>query len=308
MSLDLSVIVPTLNEGKYIGFCLKALANQTLPREKYEIILVDSYSNDNTVKISEKYVDKIVFVPRNGPGYARNVGAKIANGRILVFIDADTVASKDLLEKILRAFTDDKIVGGTCFYHPDSTRLFDRFIYITANNLTKLCDMLFLRNIAAVPGFICFIRKDVFEDIGGFDESLTVFEDHDLGIRMKKKGKIIYLDETYVMTSIRRNKALGYSRIIPLYMYVHLVSLLGKPPKIYYPAIRTEKPLHVNNTYPFLPTKRIILTTMFFAVCLALLLLLSPQKLLDYALYLFYLLKSLKHSFLKSYTSKSVNL
>jgi len=308
MSLDLSVIIPTLNEEKYIGLCLKALVNQTLPRERYEIILVDSYSNDNTVAISEKYVDRIVFVPRKGPGYARNIGVKVANGRILVFIDADTIASKDLLEKILCVFTDDKIVGGTCFYHPDSTRLFDRFIYITANNLTKLCDLLFLRSVAAVPGFICFIRKDIFEDIGGFDESLTVFEDHDLGIRMKKKGKIIYLDETYVMTSIRRNKALGYSRIIPLYMYVYLVSLLGKPPKIYYPAIRMENPLHVNNMYPFLPAKKIILTITFFAVCLALLLLLSPQKLLDYAIYIFYLLKSLKHSFLKSYASKSVNL
>src|SRR3989344_6976071 len=94
--MKFSFIIPTLNEGEYLEECLKSIKSQNF--NDYEIIIVDSYSKDNTVKIAKKYGAKVLYESKKGPAVARNTGAKKAKGEILIFPDADVRFEKDFLE------------------------------------------------------------------------------------------------------------------------------------------------------------------------------------------------------------------
>ena len=76
----ISVVVPALNEEKYIGHCLSSLRAQHYPRELYEIIVVDNASTDRTAEIARRFGLKVVFEPQRGVGRARHRGAQEARG------------------------------------------------------------------------------------------------------------------------------------------------------------------------------------------------------------------------------------
>src|SRR3989344_830900 len=94
--MKFSFIIPTRNEGDYLEGCLKSIKKQTI--KDYEIIIVDSYSKDNTVATARKYGAKVLFEKRRGPAVARNTGAKKTKGEILIFPDADVRFEKNFLE------------------------------------------------------------------------------------------------------------------------------------------------------------------------------------------------------------------
>jgi glycosyltransferase involved in cell wall biosynthesis len=116
-----SIIIPTLNEEKYIESTLKALKNQDY-KGKYEMIVADGLSKDNTVKIAKKYVDKVVLVKEKGIAKGRNAGAKVAKGNILLFIDADTILLFNGLTELIEPFKRKNIVGVTCPIIPISQK------------------------------------------------------------------------------------------------------------------------------------------------------------------------------------------
>src|SRR3954451_23034976 len=102
-----SVIIPCHNEEKHIGECLNSLLDQTLPADKYELIVIDDGSSDHTVSIVKGYVAKnpgrISYLQQNhaGPALARNKGAWEAAGKVLAFLDADMKFAPDFLEKLI---------------------------------------------------------------------------------------------------------------------------------------------------------------------------------------------------------------
>jgi len=98
--MEISVIVPTLNEENYLEDCLKSILRQTFPRNKYEIIVSDGSSEDRTIEIANNYADRVVVSKKRGIWWGRNYGAKFASGRFLVFIDADTKIKEDYLETV----------------------------------------------------------------------------------------------------------------------------------------------------------------------------------------------------------------
>ena len=116
----ISIIIPTLNEEKHIGNCLSLLKKQM--KQNDEIIVIDSYSKDNTVKIAKSYGVKIIQQPKKGIGLAKTSGAAIAKNDILVFLDADCSPSDDFIQRIKRHFEDEKViaVGGLGIYSSDS--------------------------------------------------------------------------------------------------------------------------------------------------------------------------------------------
>ncbi|RLG20087.1 glycosyltransferase family 2 protein, partial [Candidatus Micrarchaeota archaeon] len=109
--MGVSIIIPALNEEESIEKCLKSLRKQKF-EDKYEIILVDGYSQDSTVKIAKPYVDRVLKKKAHGPGAARNEGAEKAKYEILAFIDADCEAEKDWLDRIQRNFAKEKKLAG----------------------------------------------------------------------------------------------------------------------------------------------------------------------------------------------------
>src|SRR5437667_1575535 len=109
----ISVVIPAFNEEKYLPSCLQALANQTYPRDKFEIIVVDNNSTDRTSKIAATVRAKVVTEKKQGHVFALNAGMQKAQGEIIAVTDADTKVSKNWLETIDKIFDDQSIVGIT---------------------------------------------------------------------------------------------------------------------------------------------------------------------------------------------------
>ena len=225
----ISVIIPTLNEEKYIGMTLNALKNQDY-KGGYEIIVADGMSKDKTVEIAKKYADKIIQVKKRGIAVGRNAGARIAKGEILVFVDADTILLFNALKEVSKAFRRKKVVGAACPAIPLSSKARDFAIYWSLNEFVKRSIKL---KTPQIPGFFCAYRKEAFEEVNGFDERLKVLEDYDLSKRISKLGEIVFLDNTLVLTSQRRIEKWGRMKAIRKYLKIYFSYLLkGKNFKI----------------------------------------------------------------------------
>jgi len=102
MSVELSIIIPTHNSVSIIEQCICSLTSQSYPRDRYEIIVVDDGSKDGTIDLSKKSgADKVIEIEPCFQGKARNIGAEIANGKFLAFIDSDCEAKEGWIESII---------------------------------------------------------------------------------------------------------------------------------------------------------------------------------------------------------------
>jgi cellulose synthase/poly-beta-1,6-N-acetylglucosamine synthase-like glycosyltransferase len=219
-----SVIVPALNEERYIENCLKALKNQDY-KGKYEIIVADGMSKDKTVEIAKKYADKVIIVKKRGIAAERNAGAKIAKGEIFLFIDADTIASFNLIREIAKVFKKN-VVGATCHVLPLSPSATDFILYWFYNQFAKFSIKIGKPQIA---GCCCAYKREAFEKIGGFNEKLKTLEDFDISRRISKKlGKIKFINSAFVLTSPRRIKKWGKTKAAKKYVKLYVNYLLRK--------------------------------------------------------------------------------
>lgn len=199
-----SVIVPTSNEEKTIGNTLKALKNQTF--KDFEIIVKDGRSTDTTIKIANKYADKIVCKGDFSAADARNQGADYAKGIFLVFVDADTELPRDTLERFAQLIQNREIIGGSCRKIPQDGDLIDRMIYEFVNISTFFSYYL---HIGGAHGNCMLIRKSVFKAIDGFNPKIRIAEEQELVRKARKFGKFAFLLDIYVFESARRIQAWG---------------------------------------------------------------------------------------------------
>jgi len=229
----ISVVVPAFNEEKYIESCLLSLSHQSC--DWYEIIVVDGGSTDRTVKIAEKFADKVIVEAASPVGAARNLGAEYARGDIIAFIDADTIASQGWIAAIRDSMSKDGVVGVTGPTLPIGGKDVDRLIYrMSTEYIQKFLIMLKLPH---VPGFNCAYRRDAFLSVGGFDESRVTHEDMLLSMDLKQIGRIEYNPDMLAFTSLRRIEKYGYDRIVPLYVSNFFMTLLfDKSSKKYHPV------------------------------------------------------------------------
>jgi glycosyltransferase involved in cell wall biosynthesis len=91
-----SIIIPTFNSGRTIGICLESIIKQTY--REIEIIVVDNYSSDNTVKMAKSFNSKVI-ISSSERSAARNLGAKLAKGEYLLFIDSDMKLTKNVVKQ-----------------------------------------------------------------------------------------------------------------------------------------------------------------------------------------------------------------
>ena len=221
----ISVVIPAYNEEKYIDKCLESLKNQTFPKEKFEIIVVDNGSTDKTVKIAKKYGVRVVYEKRRGIAYARQRGLLSAKGEIVCGTDADTILPPNWLEKIYDKFRNDKkLVGlGGGFEFWDDRSIFSKII-------CKMISMLgFLMSKTPRPilvGYNHSFRRTIILSRGGYETELGArhtLDDIALAIKFKRCGKFIYDPNLKVLTSSRRLKKhpIGYL-VIPVIEYFRM--------------------------------------------------------------------------------------
>ncbi len=179
-----SVVISTKNEEKNIENCLKSIVFQTYPKENIEIIVVDNSSTDKTKEISQKYTEKVF---NKGPERSaqRNFGMlEKSSGEYLMFLDADMILSPDVIETCVKKMESEgslagiyisEVVLGKSYF--SKVRRFERSFY----------------DGTVIDG-ARFIKKSVFEKVGGFDEDLYAAEDWDLDKRLKKIGNLEVLE------------------------------------------------------------------------------------------------------------------
>ena len=105
---QLSVIVPVRDGSATLARALTAILASELPRNDYELIVVDDASTDGSAEVAARCADTVVRLSgrRCGPAYARNRGAEQARGEVLAFVDADAMVRPDTLPRMLRMLSD----------------------------------------------------------------------------------------------------------------------------------------------------------------------------------------------------------
>jgi len=159
-------------------------------RKPDEIILVDAYSTDRTVEIAKQYPVKI-FYDKRDLGTARDLGWKKAKGDIVVFTDVDAYPDKHWLEEIERAFSE----------HPEIGGVQGRSVIIGNEKLSERFHRRALKAkyFTFTHGANMAFRRKVLEEVGGFDSNKNCgWEDMDIGYRVSRKYKILYVPTAIV--------------------------------------------------------------------------------------------------------------
>ncbi|MBM4127642.1 MAG: glycosyltransferase [Nitrospira sp.] len=183
--MRISIIIPAFNEERLIGRCVESvfasLADHTKPGLTAEVIVVDNNSTDRTGQLAQQAGARVVFEPINQIGRARNTGAAAATGNWLLFLDADSLLSPELLSDILAMIEAGKHVG--C----GSTLAMEGLPW-WANGIFHLWrGMSVLFGWAAGALIVC--RHDAFREVGGFPQDLYALEEIHLSKRLKAWGR-----------------------------------------------------------------------------------------------------------------------
>jgi rSAM/selenodomain-associated transferase 2 len=187
----LSIIIPTLNEGRSLRATLEAIAPA---RGQVEVIVVDGGSEDETVEIARKFGAQVVASKR-GRGLQMHAGACKSRGEALWFLHADTIIPPDGVAQIRKALARDaETVGGNFTIRFDGEGSAARFLTWLYPQLRKLG--------LCYGDSAIFVRASVYREIGGF-KPFPLFEDLDLVRRLKVKGRLAHLPLA-VTTSSRR--------------------------------------------------------------------------------------------------------
>jgi glycosyltransferase involved in cell wall biosynthesis len=204
----ISVVIPAHNEAGYLPQTLDALQLQNYGW--YEVIVVANGCSDRTPEVARSLCHRLIVLSQKSLGIARNLGARMAKGEILVFLDADTILEPMTLRVIAEQFAQG-FATGTIRGRPDSPDPRYRILYGAKNMLHKLC---------LHPGssgvIICW--KDDFVRAGGFDENLEVRENSHLMKRLLRFGRYKFIGDVSAVTSMRRYEQQGFRKLTWLWV------------------------------------------------------------------------------------------
>ncbi|MEZ0049803.1 glycosyltransferase involved in cell wall biosynthesis [Mycobacterium sp. MAA66] len=212
----ISFVIPTLNEEKTIEATLQSLDSFSGP---HEVIISDGGSTDRTVEICRRYTDKIVIYDkpeRQTIAMARNMGADVATGDYVVFVDADVVIPDidDFFGVAGEAFgAEPRLVALTVKYRvfPDQRTWADAYMFFALGVQFRVQNNL-LRT-GASGGEFQMIDAEAFRKVNGFDEKLTAAEDMDLFKRLSKIGRTRFENKLTVFHTGRRAHAIGWRKL-----------------------------------------------------------------------------------------------
>ena len=226
MSVDYSVIVPAYNEEAFLPKTLEALQKaMSCENLRGEIIVVDNNSTDTTAASAKQFNTRLIFEPINQISRARNAGAREAQGRYLIFLDADTTVSTDLLKAALENLETKCCCGGGVLVGLDGK---------LTTSLQKGLDFWnwLSKKFNLAAGCFIYCLRDGFEKTGGFSEQVYASEEIWFSRQLAAWGKRYGLEfriitELAITTSMRK---------IHWYSPVQLI-MMGAPILIFPPAV-----------------------------------------------------------------------
>jgi GT2 family glycosyltransferase len=242
-----SVVVPTCGRLAQLERCLDALEVQDVPREMYEVLVVDDSAHGEATPLVERFAREATMQlrciragPRSGPARARNVGWRAARGGIIAFTDDDCIPTPRWLRAGLTAVVTSGGVDGACGtirvplsrdptdYERDAAGL-ERAEFATAN---------------------CFYTRRALDDVGGFDERFTAAwrEDSDLFLALLEKGKRLgFARDAVVVHPVRpagwgvsirqQRKSMFNALLYKKHPLLYRERVQASPPWIYYAIV-----------------------------------------------------------------------
>lgn len=254
----LSIVICSYNRASYIGDALTSLYEQSSGLASFEAIIVDNNSTDNTNEVFQKWRDShplgnftYTTEKQQGASYARNTGAKLANGAWLCFMDDDAVATEHYVQNIIRHIQDQPFVvgfGGRIIpkYIPSEPKWMSHYVSSLVGNFDYAPVACAFENGKYPLESNMIVKKDVYEQIGGFNTSLPGVvgtlriggEGKELFYKIMHLGHKIYYDP-----SICVHHVVEVKKLTSEYMY-RVASGIGRGEKARTKAIS-------NNSYVY---------------------------------------------------------
>jgi glycosyltransferase involved in cell wall biosynthesis len=217
------VIVPAYNAADTLGPCLQALLNQTVPRELYEIVVVDDGSTDDTIGVALSYGVTVHRQHNQGPAAARNLGAQVAQGDLILFTDADCEPLPNWIEEMTKPFTNPGIMGTKGTYCTSQRSWVARFVQLEYED--KYDRMRKVPYIDFIDTYSAAYRREVFYASKGFDSAFRQAsgEDVEFSYRLSSRGcKLVFVPSARVYhrhvaslwAYFRRKLWVGYWRVL----------------------------------------------------------------------------------------------
>ena len=207
-SIELTVVVPAWNEAADIVATVSALrdALAELGRPS-ELLVVDDASDDATARLAVNAGATVLSVEKRQIAAVRNAGAAATDGRLLIFVDADTIVPSETLRELIRAVEDGAAIAGPRVEMPG-----------VKSNFNRLWTWILLRMLASfgvLPGCGRVMPREIFDAVDGFDEQWFASEELWLvkSIRALGRGPVMQVDAP-VYTSPRKANAVGPWRLL----------------------------------------------------------------------------------------------
>lgn len=281
--MKLSIIIPTYNEEAYIEECLKSLEVQTYDLNLFEVIIVDGGSTDNTLKKIIRFKEKSklnILIKENKnktAPYAMNIGIKAAKGEIIIRIDGHAYVEKEFLEKCvdtLKRNSDVCCVGGRI--ETISKNDIGEVISLAMSSPFGVGDAKFrYSNEETYVDTLAFgaYKKNIFDEIGLFDEEFVRNQDDELNYRVIKSGNKILLNPDIKSYYYSRNSLkklynqyfqYGYWKIKVIKKHKNISSLRQLIPAIFILSITSFFLLSfLNNLFTYILMFELILYGIF---------------------------------------------
>ena len=229
MTPSISVVVPSYNEEAGIERCLASLGDQTLPRDDYEVIVVDGGSRDRTRELAAPYADAVFVQTSPKVGGARNDGVLAATSPLIATTDADCVIPRDWLERV----RDDLGQEGVVMVYGTVAPIEDTLKNRLSLGLANLFAALGYRTgrLYYTLGCNTAFRKDAFVRAGMY-RTIDAGDDLEIARRMVREGRILFDRRLKVGFSMRRYEQFGTLR--SLYQWIYIVRKGGESQKYTY--------------------------------------------------------------------------
>lgn len=203
--LRLSVVVPAFNEEKLIAQTLASIRSSVqaagFEDSQWELRVCDNASDDRTAQLAALAGAVVVYEPQRQIARARNGGAAHASGEWLLFVDADTTLSADLVCRTRELMEDGRYCGGGAIIDVGELRFVTRMLVEGWNTLS--------RSAGLACGAFVFCRRQAFVEVGGFNTELYAAEELDLSWRLRRWGrqhqqKMMIISKPRLTTSMRK--------------------------------------------------------------------------------------------------------